>query len=693
MKIKMTKFMCAFLCTAGLLNTVPMTAFAEEIIYPSNYNQYSELLEQYPDLYRVDDGSVFFINPDIHSMSQTLVVNSKQESEAISNTYGYIFKPESDGIYAVSTEYLAEQIVYSGDESSENSNHFHYFYPIITNYELTVKGGEISVENQFSRSYYSEEQVFIEKEHLIGEATACYDVVAADDEDIFDSYYYSWVNGVIPDTDIYENYISTFYNEYNTDSYFCVNLPYESDPSVVPRVEISDENIAVLMEQLGTSSSQTADDIMRFYRVMALAYGNVQIYAEGYSGEFSIRDGVFHYSNGKDGSYEYMNYTIFYIIVDDTYASITGYKYNDVCIDIEPGAEFTDTIYIPDSIDGYPVGAIEPYAFGVHEDSLSDTCYAEKLIIDSKYENFAIGENAFRNCSRLSEIKLPENLGTIGKEAFYRCDNLKEITVPKNVTEIGDNSLGYTEGRVYVTDGEHNFIDYPSMMPLNDFVIYGYNGTEAERYAEENDLIFEYIDATGDINGDGELTMNDNLSFQKYLTGQKTLFKAELLRADICTDGRVNCFDLAQMKTEIINKRHNTDYEITVDQHFDILDKTYDSDAVIRSKNEMIDFLDDYIARQDIISYSEKYDDEFFKDNILLLGSVFQSCGSEPAYYVRILGDSGNTLYIDYTEKGYSYAVEDVISRLIIQIPVPKNQFTYDNVVWFKDTLTEPQAN
>lgn len=682
MKTKMAKFMCVFLCAAGLLNTVPITSSAEETAYPSNYNEYSKLLEQYPDLYRVDDGSVYFINPDIHSMSQTLVVNSKLESDVERNTYGYIFRPESDGVYAVSAEYLAEEIIYAGSENSENSNHFHYFYPIVTYYDIEVKDGAISIKNTYKRSYYDGEEVFIEKEHLIGEATACYDVMAADESKVFDGAYYSWVNGVIPDTDTYDNYISTFYNEYNTDSYFCVNLPYESDPSVVPRVEISDENIAVLMEQLGTSSSQTADDIMSFYRVMALADGNVQIYAEGYSGEFSIRDGVFHYSNGKDGSYEYMNYTIFYIIVDDTYASITGYKYNDVCIDIEPGAEFTDTIYIPDSIDGYPVGAIEPYAFGVHEDTCEDKCYVEKLIIDSKYENFAIGENAFRNCSRLSEIKLPENLGTIGKEAFYRCDNLKEITVPKNVTEIGDNSLGYTEGRVYVTDGEHNFIDYPSMMPLNDFVIYGYNGTEAERYAEDNGFVFESLDATGDINGDGILTMKDNLSVQKYLIGQKSLSKAELLRADICTDGRVNCFDLAQMKTEIINKRKNTEFQIKIVQHFSLINEKADSSAVIRSRNEMINFLEDYIPRDDIIAYSEKYDDEFFKENVLLLGSIFQSCGGEPLYEVSIDGSHNDTLYVGYWFPPVDVPLEDVVSRLIVQIVVPKEQFTFDNIIW-----------
>lgn len=684
MKIKMKKFMCAFLCTAGLLNTVPMTAFAEEIICPSNYNQYSELLEQYPELYRVDDGSVYFINPDIHSMSQTLVVNSKLESDVERNTYGYIFRPESDGVYAVSAEYLAEEIINAGSENSENSNHFHYFYPIVTYYDIEVKDGAISIKNTYKRSYYDEEEVFIEKEHLIGEATACYDVMAADESEVFDGAYYSWVNGVIPDTDTYDNYISTFYGEYNTQSYFCINLPYESDPSVVPRVKISDESIGQLMAQLSTSSSMTNDDIMSFYRVKALNNGTVQIDAEGYSGKFDVKNGIFHYKNSStyEGSYGYLNYTIFYTIVNDTYASITGYKYNDVCIDIEPDAEFTDTIYIPGSIEGYPVGAIEPYAFGVHEDTCEDKCYVEKLIIDSEYDNFTIGESAFRNCSYLNEVTLPKNLGTIGKEAFYRCDNLKEMTISKSVTEIGEYALGFTEGRVYVPDSSQNIIDYPAMMPLMDFIIYGYKNSEAERYAEENDLIFEYIDATGDINGDGILTMKDNLSVQKYLIGQKSLSKAELLRADICTDGRVNCFDLAQMKTEIINKRKNTEFQIKIVQHFSLINEKADSSAVIRSRNEMIDFLEDYIPRDDIIAYSEKYDDEFFKENVLLLGSIFQSCGGEPLYEVSIDGSHNDTLYVGYWFPPVDVPLEDVVSRLIVQIVVPKEQFTFDNIIW-----------
>ena len=48
----------------------------------------------------------------------------------------------------------------------------------------------------------------------------------------------------------------------------------------------------------------------------------------------------------------------------------------------------------------------------------------------------AIGYRAFRDCSRLKEIIMPDTLQQIGSEAFYQA-NLKEVTIPQNVTTIG----------------------------------------------------------------------------------------------------------------------------------------------------------------------------------------------------------------------------------------------------------------
>lgn len=48
-----------------------------------------------------------------------------------------------------------------------------------------------------------------------------------------------------------------------------------------------------------------------------------------------------------------------------------------------------------------------------------------------------IGDYAFEECRSLSSINFPDNLETIGRAAFIRCTNLTSITIPKSVTSIG----------------------------------------------------------------------------------------------------------------------------------------------------------------------------------------------------------------------------------------------------------------
>lgn len=47
-----------------------------------------------------------------------------------------------------------------------------------------------------------------------------------------------------------------------------------------------------------------------------------------------------------------------------------------------------------------------------------------------------IGDYAFSNCRQLAEIKLPAGIQSIGVWAFARCAELEEIVIPDGVTEI-----------------------------------------------------------------------------------------------------------------------------------------------------------------------------------------------------------------------------------------------------------------
>ena len=77
-----------------------------------------------------------------------------------------------------------------------------------------------------------------------------------------------------------------------------------------------------------------------------------------------------------------------------------------------------------------------------------------------------IGEYAFKNCTSLKSIVIPESVTSLGDGAFYGCENITSITIPEGVEEIGTYAFTYTkklakfegkyaseDGRTLVKDG------------------------------------------------------------------------------------------------------------------------------------------------------------------------------------------------------------------------------------------------
>lgn len=52
-----------------------------------------------------------------------------------------------------------------------------------------------------------------------------------------------------------------------------------------------------------------------------------------------------------------------------------------------------------------------------------------------------IENSAFHNCSKLTNITLPETITNIGRAVFYNCSNLTEMTLPNSVTSIGSSAF------------------------------------------------------------------------------------------------------------------------------------------------------------------------------------------------------------------------------------------------------------
>ena len=75
---------------------------------------------------------------------------------------------------------------------------------------------------------------------------------------------------------------------------------------------------------------------------------------------------------------------------------------------------------------------------------------------------------------------------SIGWYAFSDCTSLTSVTIPDNVTKIGEYAFGYI-------DDENN------MNKIEGFTIYGYTGTAAETYANENGFTFINLDGVANV--------------------------------------------------------------------------------------------------------------------------------------------------------------------------------------------------
>ena len=83
--------------------------------------------------------------------------------------------------------------------------------------------------------------------------------------------------------------------------------------------------------------------------------------------------------------------------------------------------------------------------------------YSGNVVIPSSvtygntYAVTSIGNDAFRNCSVLTSISIPNSVTSIGKSAFENCSDLTSITIPNSVTSIGDSAFYDCSGLTSIT--------------------------------------------------------------------------------------------------------------------------------------------------------------------------------------------------------------------------------------------------
>ena len=132
---------------------------------------------------------------------------------------------------------------------------------------------------------------------------------------------------------------------------------------------------------------------------------------------------------------------VYYNIISDTEAEIT-FKGDDSY----QGGWYSGSITIPATVtyDGveYSVTSIGDYAF-------RDCSHLTTINIPEGVTS--IGYQTFSGCSSLTAINIPEGVTSIGNGAFQYCSGLTSISIPKGVTSIGDSAFSWCSSLTAIT--------------------------------------------------------------------------------------------------------------------------------------------------------------------------------------------------------------------------------------------------
>ncbi len=201
------------------------------------------------------------------------------------------------------------------------------------------------------------------------------------------------------------------------------------------------------------------------------------------------------------------------------------------------GQAESGTLEIPEALGGLPVTEIAEGAFRDCTELTSVTVPESVTVIgeqaffgctgleqiDLNCPVKVLPERVFAGCSALKRIDIPESTEEIGVSAFAGCETLRSIVFPESVSLIDDMALGGCASLRDITILNPDCRIVCLAFYYDNLDIRGYSGSTAERYVRlNNNYTFCPLAPRGsvfcDADGDGTVGVEDAQCVLQYYT-------------------------------------------------------------------------------------------------------------------------------------------------------------------------------
>jgi len=172
-----------------------------------------------------------------------------------------------------------------------------------------------------------------------------------------------------------------------------------------------------------------------------------------------------------------------------------------------------------------------PLDDGTYEVSGIGSVSGQHIVIPATHNGTvvsSIGEEAFKSCTSIVSVKIPEGVTSIGQGAFYGCSNLESVELPKGITTIPNNLFCecLSLKQIVIPDNVTSIGDYAFLgcYALPDITI-PYGVIEIGREAFANCHSFEDITIPGSVQDFGTSVFGtcENLKHVTFCDGVTTV--------------------------------------------------------------------------------------------------------------------------------------------------------------------------